>query len=106
MIVGESAEDDFACQEITAIVAGETYTVDAQGDESILAALLRAGADVPYSCQEGTCSSCISKLTKGRASVHAGVLKTLRQADLDEGLLLACLARPASRLVRIDFDDI
>jgi ferredoxin-NADP reductase len=106
LTVGESAEEDVACQEITAVVAGETYTVDAQGDESILAALLRAGADVPYSCQEGTCSSCISKLKEGRATVHAGVLKTLRQADLDEGLLLACLARPSSRLVRIDFDDI
>jgi hypothetical protein len=30
----------------------------------------------------------------------------LRQADLDEGLILACLSRAASPVVRVDFEDL
>lgn len=94
------------CEEIIASVGGEEARVVPEAGESILAALLRADAPVPYSCQEGTCSSCISKLKKGTAHVRPGVLKSLRQDDLDEGLLLACLATPASKRILIDFDDI
>ena len=93
-------------ERVVAVVGSTEYAADLRADESILAALLRCGADVPHSCQEGTCSSCISKLMEGSVQVHAGVLKTLRQADLDEGLLLACLARPTTKSVRIDFDNI
>lgn len=100
---GEAAE---ACEEIRAVVGGEEVSVRPEPGETILGALIRAEADVPFSCQEGTCSSCISKLKQGQASLHAGVRKTLRPNDLEEGLVLACLARPTSRSVLIDFDDI
>lgn len=98
--------EDGDCERIVAVVGGEEYVATPEPGESILAALLRSAADVPYSCQEGTCASCISKLTAGSATVRPGVLQTLRQADLDEGLTLACLSRPTTRHVRIDFDDI
>lgn len=91
---------------IVAVVGGEEYEADWQEGEDILSALLRTGADVPFSCQEGTCSSCISKLTAGRVEVRPGVLQTLRQSDLDEGLVLACLSHPKTRSIRIDFDEI
>ncbi|AJE48682.1 ferredoxin--NADP reductase [Celeribacter indicus] len=91
---------------IVAVVGGEEYEADWQEGENILAALLRMDADVPFSCQEGTCSSCISKLTAGRIEVRPGVLQTLREDDLAEGLTLACLSRPLTRTIRIDFDEI
>lgn len=100
---GEASE---VCEEIVANVGGEEARVKPEPGESILAALIRADAPVPYSCQEGTCSSCIAKMKQGTASVRPGVLKSLRQDDLDEGLVLACLAKPASKSVLIDFDDI
>lgn len=94
------------CERIVAVVGGEEYEAAPQEGETILAALIRAEADVPFSCQEGTCASCISKLTEGSATVRPGVLQTLRQDDLDEGLTLACLSRPTTRAVRIDFDEL
>jgi ferredoxin-NADP reductase len=95
-----------SCNELCALVGGESHKVEIGAEESLLAALLRGGADVPFSCQEGTCSSCIAKLRKGSVAVRPGVLKTLRREDLDEGLILACLARPRTTAVTIDFDDI
>lgn len=100
---GEASE---TCEEIVANVGGEEARVVPEAGETILGALLRAEAPVPYSCQEGTCSSCISKLKEGTAHVRPGVLKSLRQDDLDGGLVLSCLARPASKKILIDFDDI
>jgi len=100
---GELSE---TCVEIVANVGGEEARVVPEPGESILAALIRGDAPVPYSCQEGTCSSCISKLKQGTANVRPAVLKSLRQDDIDEGLVLACLATPASKRILIDFDDI
>jgi len=94
------------CETITAVVTGEEIEVVPEEGETILDALVRVDADVPFSCQEGTCSSCISKLTAGAAEVRPSVLKTLREDDLEEGLTLACLTRPTARHVRIDFDEI
>jgi ferredoxin-NADP reductase len=99
-------EDAAICESITAIVGGEEVSVTPEPGETILGALLRIEADVPFSCQEGTCSSCISKLKQGKASVAAGVRKTLRPDDLGEGLVLACLAKPKTKSIVIDFDDI
>ncbi|MCP1199508.1 ferredoxin--NADP reductase [Notoacmeibacter sp. MSK16QG-6] len=97
--------DEGECEAIVAVVGGEEVTVVPEPGESILSALIRVEADVPYSCQEGTCSSCISKLTSGAAEVRPAVRQTLRDDDLEEGLVLACLARPTTRRIRIDFDE-
>ena len=105
-VMSESPGEEGLCERIAAVVGGDEVNVAPEPGESILDALLRIDADVPFSCQEGNCSSCISKLTEGSANVRSAVLKTLRQDDLDEGLVLACLSKPTSRHVRIDFDDI
>lgn len=94
------------CGQIIAISGGTEYTTTIREGESVLSALIRSGADIPFACQEGTCSSCISKVQEGTVILRPSVLKTLRQSDLDEGLILPCLARPATITVRIDFDDI
>jgi CDP-4-dehydro-6-deoxyglucose reductase len=43
---------------------GESFVV-APG-ETVLAAALRAGVFVPYSCQSGTCRTCYSRVVTGR----------------------------------------
>lgn len=102
----EEKDENGICEEIVAVVGGEEYRAVPEADESLLAALIRSGAEVPYSCQEGTCASCISKLTRGAAVVRPSVLQTLRQDDLDDGLTLACLSFPTTKRVRIDFDEL
>jgi ferredoxin-NADP reductase len=94
------------CKILTAVIGGEEISVTPEPGEPLLAALLRVSDEVPYSCQEGTCSSCIVKLHKGQVRIRPGVLQTLRPADLEEGLILACLSRARTESVHIDFDDI
>lgn len=99
---GEPAE----CETLTAVVGGEEITVTPEENEPLLSALLRVSEDVPFSCQEGTCASCIVKLAEGQVGVRPGVLQTLRPGDLKDGLILACLSRARTASVHIDFDDI
>jgi ferredoxin-NADP reductase/ferredoxin len=99
---GEPSE----CEALTAVLGGEEINVTPLEGEPLLTALLRVSEDVPFSCQEGTCASCIVRLTEGQVGVRPGVLQTLRPGDLKEGLILACLSRARTTTVRIDFDEI
>jgi len=106
LVPEDSAEAPAECARLTAVIGGEELEVTPEAGEPLLTALLRVSDDVPYSCQEGTCASCIVKLTEGQVGVRPGVLQTLRPGDLKEGLILACLSRARTPTVRIDFDDI
>jgi ferredoxin-NADP reductase/ferredoxin len=106
LVPEDSAEAPAECASLTAVIGGEEITVTPQQNEPLLAALLRVSDDVPYSCQEGTCASCIVRLSKGQVAIRPGVLQTLRPGDLAEGLILACLSRARTASVHIDFDDI
>lgn len=110
LLVPEDAADAGAaegdCALLTAMYLGDELTVTPEKGEPLLTALLRVSDDVPYSCQEGTCASCIVRLRRGQVSVRPGVLKTLRPGDLKEGMILACLSRATTEHVHIDFDDI
>jgi ferredoxin-NADP reductase len=94
------------CFMLTAVLGGAVIEVTPEPGEPLLTALLRVSDDVPFSCQEGTCSSCIVKLVDGQVGIRPGVLQTLRPADLEEGLILACLSRARTESIRIDFDDV
>jgi len=108
MVVPAEAADDEEedCFLLTAMLGGEEIEVTPEPGERLLSALLRVSEDVPFSCQEGTCSSCIVRLTDGSVAVRPHVLQTLRPGDLGEGLILACLSQARTESVRIDFDDI
>lgn len=74
----------------------DTTTVDVGPDESVLDALLRGGADVPYSCRSGVCQSCCLRAVTGTppSAAQIGLPPTL--ASL--GHFLACVAQPTDDL--------
>src|SRR5260221_5163890 len=105
-VLGTEAGEAGEWTENRARVSGEEFEVQPESGESLLASLLRVGAPVPFSCQEGTCASCIARLKRGAVELKRGALKILPQQDIDKGLILACLSRPQSARIHIDFDDL
>ena len=102
--VGECAEP--VDQAAVTIIAGGTVTeITSQKGESLLESALRAEADVSFDCQEGTCASCMCKIETGGVSLKPHALEVLRQSDLDEGVILACLAQPMAGSIKINFDE-
>ena len=77
------------------------HTITAREDETLLAAALRAGLEVPSSCRNGTCRTCIALLVRGE--VHYTVeWPGLIPEERTEGWTLPCVAQARSDLA-IDF---
>jgi ring-1,2-phenylacetyl-CoA epoxidase subunit PaaE len=90
--------------EITVLVDDEETTFTMQQTDDLLAASLRNEIDAPYSCQGGVCSSCLCKVTEGKAVMVKNSILT--DDEVADGLVLACQAYPTTAKIKIDFDDV
>lgn len=81
-----------------------THALELVPDKTILDIALQAKLDVPYSCQGGVCSSCIGKITEGKAEMETNQI--LSEDEIQQGLVLTCQAIAQSESVRIDYDDV
>ncbi len=72
------------------------HTVSCRSDQTILSAAESAGLPLPFSCREGRCGTCRSRLLSGQVDMtHAG---GIRQRQIDAGDILVCCSRPLSDL--------
>ncbi len=72
------------------------------GEKSILDAALEAGADLPFACKGGVCSTCRAKLLEGEVEMDANY--ALEQDELEAGYILTCQSHPKTKKVVVDFD--
>ncbi|OBH66860.1 ferredoxin [Mycobacterium intracellulare] len=69
--------------------------------QTLVETLLEAGIAVPHSCREGRCGSCVATVVAGEVDMVP--CDVLDADDLEEGLILACQARPAGTDVHVEF---
>src|SRR5699024_10623685 len=72
--------------------------------ERILEVLRDEGLDPPYSCEGGTCSSCMAQIREGDAKMANNQL--LSEAGIRDRLLLTCQAHHVTDEIIIVFDDV
>jgi ring-1,2-phenylacetyl-CoA epoxidase subunit PaaE len=72
-------------------------------DQTILNAALELGADLPYACKGGVCTTCKARLKEGK--VKMDVNWGLEQEEVDKGFILTCQSHPNTDRVIVDFDD-
>jgi|TARA_B110000003_G_scaffold275699_1_gene319110 ring-1,2-phenylacetyl-CoA epoxidase subunit PaaE len=89
---------------LTIVVDEEIVTIEMSQNENILEAALKNNVDAPYSCQGGVCSSCIARVTEGKATMALNQILT--ENEVSEGLILTCQAHPVSEILAIDYDDV
>lgn len=89
---------------ITVTVDDETATFTMPQTTSVLQAALDEGLDPPYSCQGGICSTCIARITEGKAEMRKNQILT--DSEIAEGLILTCQAHPTTPTIVIDYDDV
>jgi len=90
--------------EITFLLDDEETTISMSQSDTILAAALRNDLDAPYSCQGGVCSSCMGKVTEGKAVMAKNSILT--ESEIEEGFVLTCQAHPTTPKITLDFDDV
>lgn len=69
-----------------------------EGDETVLAAAMRADLMLPYGCRNGACGSCKGKILDGEVDYGSHQPSTLTEDEKRTGLALFCCARPLSNV--------
>jgi len=80
---------------VTRIRRGE-LEVELLRNETVLDALLRAGANPLYSCRVGACLTCLSRATAGRPPAESQ--EPLGKEERRRGHFLPCVAVPTENL--------
>lgn len=98
--------DDNEVQEVQVKVTldGEDREFVWNREKNLIDAMLDHDIDAPYSCKGGVCSSCMCKVTEGE--VNVGENFVLTDSDYADGMTLACISRPKTATLAIDFDDV
>jgi 3-ketosteroid 9alpha-monooxygenase subunit B len=80
---------------------GQLHRIDWPAESTLVDVLLAGGIDVPHSCREGRCGSCVCTVVSGEVAM--GPSDVLEPEDRRVGLILACQVRPISDVVHIEF---
>ncbi|AII10906.1 ferredoxin--NADP reductase [Rhodococcus opacus] len=84
-------------------IGGDVHNIEWPIDVPLVQHLLNRGIDVPFSCQEGECGTCLATVNRGKARMLTNFV--LDDDDITSGSILACQALPdCDDMIRIDFD--
>lgn len=70
--------------------------------DSILDGALKLGADLPFACKGGVCSTCRAKLLEGEVKMDNNY--ALEEEEVRNGFILTCQSHPLTSRVTLDFD--
>lgn len=89
--------------QVTVKLDGAAFDMNlAYGGDNILDAALQQGADLPYACKGGVCSTCKAKLISGEVDMEVNY--ALEPDELAANFILTCQAHPRTERVVVDFD--
>ncbi len=89
--------------DVTLIDGGKEFHFTMTKDyDNLLDAALGAGADLPFACKGGVCSTCKCKVLEGE--VEMKVNYALEPDEVAQHFVLSCQSVPLTEKVKIDFD--
>lgn len=83
-------------------IDGQRYEYTCEPGQTVLAGALAAGLQLPHSCREGRCGTCLVELSTG--AVHMPRSQGISKRERERGWILACQALPRSPSLEIDYD--
>ncbi|NNC69888.1 MAG: 2Fe-2S iron-sulfur cluster binding domain-containing protein [Flavobacteriaceae bacterium] len=89
--------------EVTIVDGGKEFLFTMTKEyDNILDAALNAGADLPFACKGGVCSTCKCQVVEGE--VEMKINYALESKELAQNYVLSCQAVPKSEKVIVNFD--
>ena len=89
--------------EVTIVDGGKEFAFTMTKEyDNILDAALGAGADLPFACKGGVCSTCKCEVKEG--AVEMKINYALDDKEVSQNLVLSCQAVPTTEKVVVDFD--
>jgi 3-ketosteroid 9alpha-monooxygenase subunit B len=88
---------------VTVALGGRTDTTVHRPGTTLLQAARQLGMSPPFSCESGSCASCMAKLLEGRATMR--VNNALTADEVADGWVLTCQALPTSPSVHVTYEE-
>ena len=80
-------------------------TIEIENGESIVSKANDSGIDIPFSCMQGMCTTCIATLLSGEIEyIEEPDPDTLTEGDIKENKILLCIATPQSDIEILEND--
>ena len=99
----ESAPVAVAATEVVVIeLDGKTTTAKYRRGETLLQVARSQALQAPYSCETGSCGTCMGRILEGSARMVNN--DALEDDEVAEGYVLTCQALPTSEIVRVTYD--
>ena len=96
---------DSALSHITVISDGRALTFDLpRNTQNVLDAGNAIGAELPFSCKAGVCSTCKCRVVEGEVEMDSN--HALEDYEVAAGYVLSCQTYPVSDKVVLDFDQL
>ena len=93
---------DGGAGQVTITLAGRTETTEHHPGATILQTARQIGMAPPYSCESGSCATCMARLTDGTVAMH--VNDALTDDEVADGLILTCQSVPTSPAVSVVYE--
>jgi ferredoxin-NADP reductase len=91
-----------ATETVTIVLNGKSHEVRYQAGETFLETARRAGLRAPFSCESGSCATCMARLEVGAAKMR--VNNALMPDEVDEGWVLTCQGLPTSPTAKVVYE--
>jgi ring-1,2-phenylacetyl-CoA epoxidase subunit PaaE len=88
--------------DVTIVLAGRSTSLSVPTGKDVLHCAMAVRPDVPYGCTNGMCGTCRAKVLEG--DVYMDHCYALDQAELEDGFVLTCQAKPRTDRVVLDYD--
>lgn len=101
--IAEALEKKVEGTDVTILDGGKEFHFIMEDEyDNILDGALAAGADLPFACKGGVCSTCKCRVIEG--AVKMKVNYALDEKEVSQMLVLSCQAVPTTEKVVVDFD--
>lgn len=84
---------------VTIELDGRRESTEHRAGTTILQTARQLGLSAPYSCESGSCATCMARLVEGTVQMH--VNDALTDDEVDEGWILTCQSVPTSPEVSV-----
>ena len=88
-------------REVSLVVKGKNHKVPVKAGTTILDAALDEKIKLPYVCMDGICGTCKAVCSSGEVFMRNG--HVLTPQDIDNDVILPCIAKPVSNNVVIEY---
>jgi ferredoxin-NADP reductase len=99
-IAGAATTEPGATQ-VTIELDGRTETVEHRKGTTILQTARQMGLAAPFSCEAGSCATCMARVLEGEVTMH--VNNALTDDEVADGWILTCQSVPTSPSVRVRY---